>query len=242
ALEDAREANAMRDTFVRLVSHELRTPLNAALTWVRLMEVDRSDETREKGVAVVAQSIESQSRLIDDLVDVSRFASTGVRLEPERVNVRQLIEATIDELRPAIEASQRLSVTIGDGDYGATIDPLRVQQIVRNLLSNATKYTPPDGRIDVELASSGETVTLRVADTGKGLAEDQAERVFEPFWRAESHQPGLGVGLAIVAALVSAHDGTIDVHSDGPGKGTAFVVTLPRSASLSSSAPLHEES
>ncbi|MDX1517228.1 MAG: PAS domain-containing protein, partial [Woeseiaceae bacterium] len=157
ALEDAREANAMRDTFVRLVSHELRTPLNAALTWVRLMEVDRSDETREKGVAVVAQSIESQSRLIDDLVDVSRFASTGVRLEPERVNVRLLIEATIDELRPAIEASQRLSVTIGEGDYGATIDPLRVQQIVRNLLSNAIKYTPPDGRIDVELASSGET-------------------------------------------------------------------------------------
>lgn len=227
ALDEARNANAMRDTFVRLVGHELRTPLNAALTWVRLMEVDDKPEIRTKGIAIVAQSIESQSRLIDDLVDVSRFAASGVVLEKEHVDARELIESTVDELRPDIEARHTVTVNYSDADYRATLDPLRVRQIVRNLVTNADKYTPRGGTIDVDLHRDETNLIFTVTDSGKGLSEDEIGRVFEPFWRAESSQPGLGVGLAIVGNLIEAHNGSINVISDGPGKGTTFIVRLP---------------
>lgn len=227
ALDEARNANAMRDTFVRLVGHELRTPLNAALTWVRLMEVDDTPDIREKGISIVAQSIESQSRLIDDLVDVSRFAASGVVLEKEHFDARELIETTVDELRPDIEARHRVTVNYSDDDYRATLDPLRVRQIIRNLVTNADKYTPSGGTIDVDLHRDDTNLIFTVADSGKGLSEDEIEKIFEPFWRAESSQPGLGVGLAIVANLIEAHKGSINVVSDGPGKGTTFIVRLP---------------
>ena len=227
ALDEARNANAMRDTFVRLVGHELRTPLNAALTWVRLMEVDDKPEIRTKGISIVAQSIESQSRLIDDLVDVSRFAASGVVLEKEHVDARELIESTVDELRPDIETRHAVTVNYSDADYRATLDPLRVRQIVRNLVTNADKYTPSGGTIDVDLHRDETNLIFTVTDSGKGLSQDEIGRVFEPFWRAESSQPGLGVGLAIVGNLVEAHNGSINVISDGPGKGTTFIVRLP---------------
>ena len=227
ALDEARNANAMRDTFVRLVGHELRTPLNAALTWVRLMEVDDKPEIRTKGISIVAQSIESQSRLIDDLVDVSRFAASGVVLEKEHVDARELIESTVDELRPDIETRHAVTVNYSDADYRATLDPLRVRQIVRNLVTNADKYTPSGGTIDVDLHRDETNLIFTVTDSGKGLSQDEIGRVFEPFWRAESSQPGLGVGLAIVGNLVEAHKGSINVISDGPGKGTTFIVRLP---------------
>jgi len=227
ALGDAYAANNMRDTFVRLVSHELRTPLNAALTWIRLMEVDHSEDTRNKGLEVVANSIDSQSRLIDDLVDVTRFASAGPRLEPEPVDLQELVVATTEELRPTIEAEQTLSVSIGAGSYQATVDPVRIGQIIRNLLTNAHKYTPTDGRITVGLSLDEDHALLRIADTGKGLSPEELKRVFEPFWRAKSHQPGLGVGLFIVSSLTTAHGGRIDVRSDGKNHGSEFTVRLP---------------
>lgn len=227
ALEEARTANTMRDTFVRLVSHELRTPLNAALTWVRLMEIDDKPEIHAKGIGIVAQSIESQSRLIDDLVDVSRFAASGVVLEKEHVDARRLIESTVDELRPDIELRHTVRVNYSDADYRATLDPLRVRQIVRNLVTNADKYTPSGGTIDVDLHRDETNLIFTVTDTGKGLSDEEIEQIFEPFWRAETSQPGLGVGLAIVANLVEAHKGSINVVSEGPGKGTTFIIRLP---------------
>ena len=231
ALGDAYAANNMRDTFVRLVSHELRTPLNAALTWIRLMEVDTSETTRDKGLEVVANSIDSQSRLIDDLVDVTRFASAGVRLEWESVDLRELVETTTEELRPTIEAEQTLNVSVEAGSYEANVDPVRIRQIVRNLLTNAHKYTQAGGEIDVHLSVRDDCALLRVADSGKGLSEADISHIFEPFWRAKSHQPGLGVGLSIVSSLVSAHDGRIEVTSDGEDKGSEFSVWLPLTGS-----------
>ncbi len=231
ALEDARNASAMRDSFVRLVSHELRTPLNAALTWIRLMEIDADDATRTKGLGIVAQSIQSQSRLIDDLSDVSRVASHGVRLESELADARVLIEETIEEMRPSIESKHTLRVEAQPGSYDAIVDPLRLKQIVRNLLSNATKYTAAGGVVSVRMAIQPNQLEFSVTDSGVGLTEEQAAQVFEPFWRADSDAPGLGVGLTIVAALVAAHEGTIDVSSEGPGCGTTFTVTVPLDAS-----------
>jgi len=228
ALQETRKANSLRNTFVRLVSHELRTPLNAALTWIRLIEVDDREQTRLKGMRVIAESIESQSRLIDDLVDVTRYSGAGIRVEKAWVDVRDLTEKAVEEMRPTIEENQTLAFTFAEGNYNASIDAGRYQQIVRNLLSNAHKYTPAAGQISVHLMLDKDLMTLQVTDTGKGLSPDEIENVFEPFWRAESHQPGLGVGLAIVYSLVAAHSGTIDVVSKGHDQGSTFTVRLPR--------------
>jgi PAS domain S-box-containing protein len=205
ALDEARISNAMRDAFIQVITHELRTPLNAALTWLRLMEIDDSVETRSKGLSVMAQSIESQSRLIDDLVDITRIATEGISLESEPVDARDLIETTIDELRPDIQEKQELVVQIEPGDYQAELDSVRVQQILRNLLSNASKYTPAGGRINVTLTREEAFLCLSVSDNGKGLSTEEIGHVFDPFWRANSNVVGLGVGLSIVAALVKAH-------------------------------------
>ena len=238
ALREARAAGEMRDTLVRLVSHELRAPLNAALTWVRLMEVDRQPETIEKGLAVVAQSIESQSRLIGDLVDANRFERSGVRLESATIDARELVEQTVEEIRPMVEPAKTLVLTISPGDYVGWLDPLRVRQIVRNLLSNANKYTPDGGTITITLKVTERSLELQVEDTGKGLTKQECARIFSPFWRADDRLPGLGVGLTIVSSLVSAHGGTIDVHSDGRGQGASFRVRLPLDALNESQARL----
>ncbi len=241
ALEAARTANQLRDTFVRLVSHELRTPLNAALTWLRLMEVDDRAETQEKGLATVVESIESQSRLIDDLVDATRFTTVGVRLEAEVVDARQLVESTLEELRPSIEQERSLSIAISPGDYQLTLDPLRVKQILRNLVTNAVKYTDAGGRISVSVDADGAGVRLQVTDDGKGLTEAQLSRVFDPFWRADDHAPGLGVGLSIASALVEAHGGSLEVRSGGLGQGCTFEVSMPKNAAPPGRVPLTEE-
>ncbi len=228
ALQDARAASSARDTFVRVVSHELRTPLNSALTWIRLLEVDDRPETRDRCLDVVARSIDSQSRLIDDLVDVTQLHGGGVTLELEDVDVRDLAERTIEELRQTIEPDKRIRLDIRAGEYTIRADSLRVRQILRNLITNANKYTPAGGHIEVGMLTDEEGIVIEVADTGKGLSVEEIERIFEPFWRAESNQPGLGVGLSIVADLVEAHEGSIAAASDGHGKGASFTVRLPR--------------
>lgn len=203
------------------------------------MDVDQSPETVRKGMSVVSESIESQSRLIDDLVDVSRFTSSEIRLEPARVDLRQLLAKTIDELRPSVEPDLAIVVRVEEADYSANADPLRVQQIIRNLVSNAHRYTPKGGTVHVALQPQDNFARLTVEDTGKGLAEDEIGRVFEPFWRADKNLPGLGVGLSIVSALVEAHGGTIEVHSDGPGCGSTFIVCIPMDAQVRDSVALH---
>ena len=239
ALGEAEKANAMRDAFVRLISHELRTPLNSALTWLRLMQMDERDETRDRAIAVIGESIESQSRLIEDLVEVTTLSVSGVRLEPEPIDLAKLVEAVVTEQKPAIiEAGKTIDVNVTPGDYSMVVDPLRMQQIVRNLVTNANKYTPKSGAIDVRLEGTEETVTLIVSDTGKGLTGEQADQVFEPFWRASSNTPGLGIGLAIVASLVEAHGGAIRVSSLGLDQGAQFTVTLTRHVDLSERAPI----
>lgn len=242
ALNETEKANALRETFVRLVGHELRTPLNAALTWIRLMEVDSSKDTLDKGMSVVAASIESQSRLVDDLVDVSRFSSAGVRLEAETTDTRKLIEVTVEELRPTVEPELELSLQIEPGSYSANVDPLRVKQIVRNLVSNAHRYTPAGGKICIRLSMEERKLVLTVADSGKGMTDDAMAHIFEPFWRADHNLPGLGVGLAIVSALVTAHDGSIEVDSDGANRGSKFTVRLPLDAAPSGRVSLHKDS
>ncbi len=240
ALAEAKSANELRDTFIRLVSHELRTPMNAALTWMGLMEVDNSEETRNQGLEIIANSIQTQARLIDDLVDVTRLSTAGVRLEPGLADVREVVAMAVEELRPSIAAQHQLTLELEEGDYQMVVDAVRLQQVVRNLVNNALKYTPAGGRIDINLKADRTQVCLQVSDSGKGLTAEQVERLFEPFWRADNKVPGIGIGLFIVAGLVDAHGGQVEVESAGLGQGTTFSVYLPRNTEMPQYAAMEE--
>lgn len=233
ALDQAQTANTLKDSFVRLVSHELRTPLNSALTWVRFMELDRRPEMHKKGLAIIAQSIETQSRLIDDLVDINRFQTDGVRLESVKVDLHELISTTLEELRPQIEPTKSIDLQIKPGNYIANADPVRMQQIIRNLVTNADKYTEAGDLIRVKLKKFKGYYEIEVEDTGQGLSDNDLPHIFKPFWRAENDfSRGLGIGLSITSALVAAHQGQIKAFSNGLKQGTRFTVTIPSDASL----------
>jgi signal transduction histidine kinase len=191
------------------------------------MNADDSEETRRKGLKVIDQSIQSQTRLIDDLVDVTRFSSVGVRLELENTDLRQIIVATLEEMRPSIEQKHSLEVTIIPQDYSAVVDKMRVQQVLRNLISNAIQYTPAGGHIGVTLERDSGWFRLTVHDSGKGLDPKELDKIFQPFWRSDTDTKGVGLGLYIAASLVEAHGGKIHAASKGLGLGAQFIVELP---------------
>lgn len=197
------------------------------------MELDERPEIHRKGLAIVAQSIETQSRLIDDLVDINRFQSDGVRLEPRQVDLHELISATIEESRPQIEPTKSIDLIVEPGNYIANADPVRMQQIIRNLVTNADKYTDAGDIISVRLKKLKEDYEIEVEDTGQGLSDNDLPHIFKPFWRAENDfSRGLGIGLSITSALVAAHQGEIKVFSNGLKQGSRFTVTIPSAASL----------
>ncbi|HEY7116338.1 MAG TPA: CheR family methyltransferase, partial [Tepidisphaeraceae bacterium] len=233
----AQAANLAKDQFLAMASHELRTPLSAMLVWsaalrrvIESKEIDR-DELRE-AVEAIEHSARAQKHLIEDLLDTTRIASGKLRLDPRETDLANLVRAATDAVRKAAEqkgvaVKSELSAAVGV----VMADPERIEQIVWNLLDNAVKFTPADGRVDVRLAREGDQVTIEVADTGKGIAPDFLPRLFERFSQAEGGigrgKGGLGLGLAISRQLVQLHGGTIQAQSQGAGKGATFTVRLP---------------
>ena len=232
AQEAAEEANRQKDEFLATLSHELRTPLNAILGWARMLRSRPLDATtREKALSTIERNALAQAQIVEDLLDVSRVITGSLRLNLQHVEFGSLIDTAVTAIRPAAEAKgiqvhcsvARLEPIVGD--------PGRLQQIVWNLVSNATKFTPPGGRIDVDLERQGAEVMLRVHDTGIGIAPHFLPHVFERFSQADSTSTrvhgGLGLGLAIVRHLVEAHGGTVEAASQGIGKGSTFTVRIP---------------
>jgi PAS domain S-box-containing protein len=233
-------ANRTKDQFLATVSHELRTPLNAILGWARLMSSAASDEARRgRAIEIIERNAVAMTRLIEDLLDVSRIISGKVRLEQDRVDVAEVVEATVDALRPSLENKElRLEVTRSPderGDHGGPLtilgDANRLQQVFSNLLTNALKFTARGGRIDIRVDRRSTSVEVEVRDDGKGISPDFLPRVFDPFWQADGSitraHGGLGLGLAISRHLVEQHGGTIRAESDGLGRGARFTVSLP---------------
>ncbi len=233
ARKDAEIANRLRDEFLATVSHELRAPLNSILGWARLLEKGKLDQmTAEKAYNTIVRNAESQNRLIEDLLDVSRIISGKLRLEVMTVKPINIVESALETVRPAADA-KGIKVEI-KGEAGISHisgDPNRLQQVIWNLLSNAIKFTPPEGVVRLEIEREEDFVEIRVRDTGVGIKEEFLPHVFDRFRQADASSirkfGGLGLGLAIVRHITEMHGGTVYAYSEGENKGSTFVMRLP---------------
>ncbi len=226
---EARLANEEKDRFFASVTHELRTPMTSIIGWVRILADDVRDRPEAMEAAkIIESSARAQARLVDDLLDVSRIATGKIGLDRTMIDLNRVIE---DAVRTAIPAATAKGVHVS-----AALTPIpslladahRTRQVFDNLISNAIKFTPSGGAVEVSSERSGDHVRLEVRDTGRGIAPEILPHIFERGWQANStEQGGLGLGLTIAHHLVQVHGGTITAESSGPGKGTSFIVTLP---------------
>ena len=232
--EEAEQANRVKDEFLATVSHELRTPLNAVLGWARMlnsMELPR--ERMNHGIGIIERNALALARLIEDLLDVSRIVAGTLRLTPQPVDLIAVTHAAIETAGPLAHASGVALAFSPDARESAPVsgDASRVQQVIGNLVSNAIKFTPAGGRVDVRVSRAVDHMEIRIADTGQGISPDFLPHVFERFRQADGaatrRHGGLGVGLAIVRQLVELHGGTVTAASPGTGQGATFTVCLP---------------
>jgi signal transduction histidine kinase/DNA-binding response OmpR family regulator len=231
----AEEAIRSKDEFLATVSHELRTPLTAILGWVQMLHTGSLDETTcERAIEVIERNTKLQIRIVEDILDVSNIITGNFRIDAKPVDLVPVIWAAMDTIRPAAEAKGiKLQVKL-DTEGGEIIgDTARLQQVLWNLLSNALKFTPSGGRIEVRYERVGNNIELTVSDTGKGIGSEFLPYVFDRFRQADSSMTrkygGLGLGLAIARHLVELHGGTIEIYSAGEGQGTTATVRLPLS-------------
>ena len=233
ALAEAERANRLKDEFLATLSHELRTPLGAILGWTQILRRGgRVDADLVKGLDIIERNARVQTKLIEDLLDMSRIASGKIRLEMHPVQPFECVEAALETVRPAAEAKGIRIEKALDASAGPVLaDPGRLQQAVWNLLSNAIKFTPTGGRISVALRRVGSRTEMSVSDTGVGIEPALLSQVFERFMQADSsttrRHGGLGLGLSIVNHLVELHGGTVYADSAGRGFGATFTIELP---------------
>jgi PAS domain S-box-containing protein len=230
----AEAANRSKDEFLAIVSHELRSPLNAILGYTRMLRscpVDR--ESINNVSSIVERNARAQLQIVEDLLDSARIIAGKLRIESGPVDLVPVLEAALDTARSAAEAK---GVTLA-ADFGAMPeqvlgDPTRLQQVVWNLLTNAVKFTPEGGRVELRMEGDADNVRITVSDTGKGIEPEFLPFVFDYFRQADASSArrhgGLGLGLSLVKHLVELHGGTIAAESEGKGRGAAFTVTLPR--------------
>jgi PAS domain S-box-containing protein len=229
---EAEVASRAKDEFMAMVSHELRTPLNAILGWTLTLRSRKPDPEIDRPLAVIERNARAQTKLIEDVLDVSRIISGKLALNFGPTNVADAIAAAIDTVTPAADAKGvQISSDVPADGLPITADAERLQQVVWNLLTNAVKFTPKGGTVAVHGYREGSDICVRVTDTGEGIRPEVLPTVFEPFQQADTsttrRHGGLGLGLAIVKQLVTAHGGTVSVNSGGPGKGATFVIRLP---------------
>ena len=229
----AQAANRAKDEFLATLSHELRTPLNVVLGWVSMLRLGSvREDRRTEALEIIERNARQQAELIDDLLDVSRIVTGKLRLHLRPLPLAPITAAVVESLRPSADAKgiTMTAPTIIDA-FTIRGDADRLRQITWNLVSNAIKFTPPGGRIAVELMRQEQTVRLAVRDSGIGISTEFLPYVFERFRQADSSTTrthgGVGLGLAIVRHLVELHGGSIDVTSEGRGRGATFVVTFP---------------
>ena len=225
------ESNERKDAFLATLSHELRNPLGAIRTATAALQAGGGEPAAmDRALAIIGRQCAHVSRLLDDLLDVSRIAHDRVVLQLTDVDVAAAVRETEEAMRPAFErAGLTLEARLPATPVMARVDAVRVQQIAGNLLSNAVKFTPPGERVTLSLASSGDSLVLEVRDTGIGIDAGQRDAIFELFVQGPDHQRsgGLGIGLSLVRRLAELHGGSAVATSEGPGHGSTFTVTLP---------------
>jgi signal transduction histidine kinase/ActR/RegA family two-component response regulator len=229
-----RAANRLKDELLAAVSHELRTPLNAMMGWAQLLgSTAASPEMVRQAAANIVKNAKVQTRVIEDLIDVSRIATGKMRLAVEAVDMRAVVTTAAETMRPVAEATKvRLVRQIPETPCYVMGDRDRLQQVLWNLMSNAVKFTPGGGVVAVDLVCERERLLVTVTDTGAGIEPAFLPYVFERFRQADASTTrshgGLGLGLAIVKELTELHGGSVSAQSDGPDRGAIFTVALPR--------------
>jgi signal transduction histidine kinase len=229
------EADRCKNVFLATLAHELRNPLAPIRTAARLLESpDMSHVDLQRSRAIIARQVTHMATLLDDLLDMSRFSSGEISLRKVDVSLQQVLEAAIETAQPLIDAkNHRLQIEVPSSPVILHVDPIRLSQVVNNLLTNAAKYMDPGGQIILGCLVEGASLEIFVRDTGIGLEPEMSTKIFNVFVQAEPAkeraQGGLGIGLALVKALVELHGGNVDVHSDGRDQGCQFTVKLPHS-------------
>jgi len=233
ARSEAERLSHMKDEFLATLSHELRTPLNAIQGWATLLrqrEVTADD--RARGLEAIERNVRTQAQIVSDLLDMSRIISGKIHLEVQLISLHEVINNAIEAVRASADARKLRIHALLDSSVGLVRgDPSRLQQILWNLLTNAVKFTPAGGRIQVVLERVNSHVEIMIQDTGIGIRPDFLPFVFERFRQADAattrRHGGLGIGLSIVKTLVELHGGTVRVKSGGTNQGTTFVIALP---------------
>jgi signal transduction histidine kinase len=241
--KELREANHAKDEFLALLAHELRNPLAPISNAVELIgQRDEGDPILQQAGKVVAHQVQHMARLLDDLLDVSRISRGKLELRKQVVDLTELVQNAIEACRPLLDQRrQHLSVLLPTEPLWVEGDATRLEQIFANLLNNAGKYTEPEGRIAVAAAREENSAVVRVRDTGAGIPREMLHSIFEPFVQVDAslhraQQGGLGIGLMLVRRLAEMHAGSVSAWSDGPGKGSEFIVRLPALAGRSAPA------
>jgi PAS domain S-box-containing protein len=229
----AEESSRLKDEFLATLSHELRTPLNAILGWVQILQAgDLSSERVRHAVDVIARNGKLQAQLIEDILDISRIISGKLDIERTTVRVPNLVDAAVAARLPAARAKQiQMTHWVADNLPPIEGDPKRLQQVLGNVVSNAIKFTPEGGRVEIRCSSSADVVSIEVSDTGIGIDGEFLPLIFDRFRQADSRATrqhgGLGLGLAITQHLVQQHSGEITARSEGKNRGTTITIRLP---------------
>jgi signal transduction histidine kinase len=234
ARREAEIATHLRDEFMATISHELRTPLNAILGWAKILQSGKtSKENSVKAIETIVKNAETQNRLIEDLMDVARVVSGKLVIEREAVDAEEMVSTSVETIKPkAAEKEIAVNLLIDEAakDKNISGDPNRLRQVLLNLLTNAVKFTPEGGKIDVSLAADNGWFEIKVKDNGAGISRDFLPYVFDRFRQDAANvekSGGLGLGLAIVRQLTELHGGRVSAESDGENTGATFTVRFP---------------
>ncbi|HUD00084.1 MAG TPA: ATP-binding protein, partial [Candidatus Polarisedimenticolaceae bacterium] len=231
--EAMREADRRKDEFLATLAHELRNPLAPIRNSLHILRLNgESKPGTEQVYEMMERQVNQMVRLVDDLLEISRITRGQIELRKERVSLTTVIQSAVEVSKPLIEeAGHYLEISLPTQTLTFEADPVRLEQIVSNLLNNAAKYTNPGGRIWLAAQRESDSVVISVRDSGIGIAPDMLPRIFEMFTQSEHSagrtQGGLGIGLTLVRSLVEMHGGSVEARSPGPGKGSEFIVRLP---------------
>jgi signal transduction histidine kinase/ActR/RegA family two-component response regulator len=231
ALEKISSEDQAKNEFLAILAHELRNPLAPVVSSLEILEIEGEGKTSLPMVRTMHSHIRTMVRLLDDLLDVSRISRKKMRLQAEVVALHTLINRSVQMVETQIkERNHHLTVSVPEKPLWIHADPVRIEQVIANLLSNSAKYTEPGGQISLTAKGDGGVVTLTIKDNGIGIAPRMLKRIFDPFQQVENmrrQNTGLGIGLSLAKNLVEMHGGTIEAKSEGLGKGSEFIVELP---------------